>query len=166
VGFGVAGVFEHWGGGATLYGPDLRVTAWLAPRLTATLRLGLRDGATASAPDGEVHSSAWVAGAGVALQVTPWQRGGIDGVARLDLERISYVAVPNPRAQGSAQAGFALIAGAGAAGWFDLGVSVRVMIEGVATLPVRPLRAQDAGQDVSAVSGIGFAGGVGVGVVL
>jgi hypothetical protein len=166
VGFGAAGVIEHWAGGATLYGPDLRVAARLASHLSVALRLGLRDGVTANAPDGEVHPTAWVAGAGATIQVTPWQRVGIDGVGRFDVERVSYVAVPNPRARGSADAGFAVIAGAGVDGWLDLGASVRVMLEGVATVPVRALRPQDAGQDVSSVSGIGFAGGVGVGVVL
>jgi hypothetical protein len=166
VGFAAAAAIEHWAGGATLYGPDLRVTAWLASRLAAGLRLGLRDSVTASAPDGQVHATGWVAGAGAKLQITPWQRAGIDGVGRFDVERVSYLATPNPQARGSANAGIAVIAGAGAEGWVDLGASVRIAIEGFATVPVRSVRAQDAGRDVSSISGIGFAGGMGVGVVL
>jgi hypothetical protein len=164
--FGAVGAIEHWGGGATLYGADLRVTAWLASPLTATLRLGLRDGLTVTAPDGDVHATAWVAGVGAALQVTPWRRAGVEGVGRFDVERVSYLAFPNAKARGSTDAGVALIAGAGADAWVELGGSIRMAIEGLATVPVRSVRAQDAGRDVSSISGIGFAGGVGVGVVL
>ncbi len=161
------GAIEHWSGGGTLYGGDLRVTAWPLARLAVVLRVGLRGSSTASAPDGEVHATAWVAGAGGALRVTPWERGsGIDAIARFDAEGVSYAAVPNPQARAAAEAGVALIAGTGADGWVDLGRSLRLVIEGLATVPVRAVRALDAGRDVSSVSGIGIAAGVGVGVVL
>jgi hypothetical protein len=165
-GFAATAAIEHWDGGATLYGADLQVTVWLASRLSVELRLGLRDSLTASAPDGEVHATAWVAGAGAALQLTPWRRAGVEGVARFDIERLSYLAVPNPEARGSADVGIALVVGAGAEAWVDLGGPVRMAIEGLATAPVRSVRAQDAGRDVSSIAGIGFAGGLGVGVVL
>jgi hypothetical protein len=165
-GFGAAAAIEHWTGGSTLYGADLGVMAWLAPRLATVLRLGVRAGATASAPDGQVRASAWVAGADAALRVTPWQADGIDAVARVNLEEVSYFAVPNPTAHGSSESGLALVAGAGAQGWFALSASIRLAIEGLVMVPIRPVRAQDAGRDVTAVSGVGVAGGLGLGAVL
>ena len=165
-GFGVAGIVEHWAGGATLYGADLRATAWPAPRVGAQLRLGLRGSSTVSAPDGQIRTSALVAGAGATVRVTPWERLGIEAVARLDIESVSYVAVPNVTASGSSQSGLALVAGGGVEGWVTVAPSLRLTLEGLMTLPLRPVRAQDSGRDVTAVSGIGVAGGLGLGVVL
>ncbi|HLK39799.1 MAG TPA: hypothetical protein VKU41_23745 [Polyangiaceae bacterium] len=165
-GIGVSGALEHFGSGATLYGADVRGAAGFGPRFAAVFRLGLRAAPTAGAPDGEVHSSAWLAGAGAAVRITPWRTGGVDAVARFDVERVSYVAVPAPQARGAAETGTALLAGAGAQGWIEVGPSLRLVLDASLELPFQPVRAQDAGRDVTSVSGIGVAGGLGLGVVL
>jgi hypothetical protein len=163
---GVAGAIEYSSGGALLYGEDLRAAMRLTPCLAAAVRLGQRGSSPAGSADGEVHTTAWLAGVGATLRVTPWQHGGIDALARFDVEQVSFVAVPRPGARGGAATGVTLVAGSGGEAWIGLGPSLRLTIDGLVTVPLWPLKAQDAGRDVTAVSGPGVAGGLGLDVLL
>jgi len=156
---------EHWAGSATLYGADLRVALGTASRFGAAVRFGARAAATALAADGQVHTTALLGGLSASFRATPAARGyGLDAVARVDLARIFYVAVPNPGAGGAAQAATTALVGAGLDGWFRLGSSARVLAEILVNTPLPPVVAEDGGRQEIAVSGAGVEGGLGVGV--
>jgi hypothetical protein len=157
-------VGDTWGGSATFFGADLRATAWLSPRVGAELRLGFRDAPSATAPDGEVHATALLAGLGASLRTLWSPRHGLYSVVRLDAARISFAPMPNSRSVGSTQAETTLLAGAGLGGWVVLGSSARLLAEVLGEVPLRPVLAADAGRRILAVSGVGLEGGIGLGV--
>jgi hypothetical protein len=163
-GIAAIAVGDSWGDAATFFGADLRATAMLSPRIGAELRFGVRDAPSATAPDGEVHATALLAGLGASLRTLWSPRYGLDSVVRLDAARISFDATPNPRSVGSARAETTLLAGAGFGGWVVLGSAVRLLAEVLGEVPLRPVLAADAGRRVLAVSGAGVEGGMGLGV--
>jgi hypothetical protein len=143
-------VGDTWGGSATFFG--------------AELRLGFRDAPSATAPDGEVHATALLAGLGASLRTLWSPRYGLYSVVRLDAARISFAPMPNSRSVGSTQAETTPLAGAGLGGWVVLGSSARLLAEVLGEVPLRPVFATDAGRRVLAVSGVGLEGGIGLGV--
>jgi hypothetical protein len=157
-------VADTWGDAATFFGVDLRATALLSPRIGAELRLGVRDAPSATAPDGEVHATALLAGLGASLRTLWSPRYGLYPVVRLDAARIFFDAMPNARSVGSARAETTLLAGAGLGGWVVLGSAVRLLAEVLGEVPLRPVVAADAERRVLAVSGVGVEGGMGLGV--
>jgi hypothetical protein len=158
---------EHWAGSATLYGADLRVATSSASRFGAVLRLGARGAPTALAADGQVHTTALLGGVSASFRATPsGNRYGLQAIARLDVARLFYVAVPNPGASGAVQAETTILVGAGMDGWFGLGTSVSVLGEILVNTPLRPVVADDGGRQVIAVSGAGIEGGLGIRVAL
>jgi len=160
--FGALGVMEHYSGGQTLYGADLQGSLWITRRLSAGARLGLRSALSASAPDGDVRATAFVAGLEAALTATPpaW-RWGLDALLRFDLERLSYLAVPNAGASAPGGAATAFLAGAGARLSWTVAGPIRLMAEVLAEVPVRPVEATDSGGGVVGVEGVGVEAALG-----
>jgi hypothetical protein len=154
---GVDGSLERFGSGTTLYGADARFGAWLAPRLSAGLRLGLRSGAAVSAADGTVQPSAWLVGAAGTVTLTPPESWwGLDAIGRFDVEHVSFVPTPLDTATGSSRSDYALLASLGPQAWFRVASTLRVGAEVLAVVPVRPVDATDAHVGVSGVSGAGL----------
>jgi hypothetical protein len=154
---------EHWAGTGTLIGADLRIDVGSASRFGAGLRLGARGAPAALAPDGQVHTTALLGGVSASFRATPAiSRYGLDAIVRLDVARISYVALPNPGASGNAQAETTALAGAGMDGWIGLGSATRLLGEVLVNAPLRPVVADDGGRQVTAVSGAGIEGGLGI----
>ncbi len=160
---GVDGALQHFGSGTTMYGADARLGAWLAPRVAAGLRFGLLSGGAASATDGSVQPSAWIAGGAAVVTVTPPQhRWGIDALGRFDVEHVSFVGVPRGTATGSSQSDYALLAGLGPQAWFRILPTLRVGAEVLAALPLRGVEAADAHVSFAGVSGVGVSTQLGV----
>lgn len=154
---GVDAALQHFGSGTTLYGADARLAAWLAPRVAAGLRLGLRSGSAVSAADGSVTPSAWIAGAAAIVTVTPPDyRWGIDAVGRFDVEHVSFAATPGAAATGTSKSDYALLAGLGPQAWFRVLPTLRLGAELLATLPLRPVEAADAHVVFAGLSGPGL----------
>jgi len=160
--FGAVATLEHYSGGQTLYGADLQGALWVTRRLSAGVRIGLRSASPASAPDGDVRATAFVAGLEASVTATPplW-RWGLDALARFDLERVSYLATPNTGASASGGAATAFVAGAGARVFWSVGGPIRLLAEVLVDLPVQPVQATDAGGSVVSVEGIGVQGALG-----
>jgi hypothetical protein len=160
--FGALATIEHYSAGQTLYGADLQASLWVTRRLSAGARLGLRSALSASAPDGEVRASAFVAGLEAAVTATPpaWS-WGLDALLRFDLERVSYLAVPNAGASAPGGAATAFLAGAGARLSWSVAGSIRLIAEALAEVPVRPVEATDSGGGVVGLEGVGVQGALG-----
>ena len=165
VGFTTMAAFEV-GSGGILYGGDIRLTVPAGRRFAGVARAGIREAPVAAGADGRVHTSLVLAGLGATFRTTPSEgRYALDVVVRTDVARVSYVAVPNPGATGQAQTGTAVLAGGGVDAWVALGTAVRFACELLVEVPLRPVRADDAGHQVTAIAGVGGAVGVGLGVV-
>jgi hypothetical protein len=155
---GVDGAFEHFASGSSFYGADARFAAWLIPRLAATFRGGLRSGSAIGATDGEVRPEAWLAGVGAEVGVTPPEllRWGLEAIARFDVEHVSFTPTPRASAVGAPLSDFALVAGLGAQAWLRILPTLRLGVQAVALLPVRPVEATDAHVEIAGVSGAGI----------
>ena len=165
VGFETMAAFEI-GAGGILYGGDVRLSVPAGQRFSGLARAGVREAPVAEGTDGRVHTSLVLAGLGASFRTTPTGgRYALDVVARGDVARVSYVAVPNPGATGQAQTGTAVLVSGGVDAWVALGSAVRFTCELLGEVPVRPVRAEDAGRQVTAIAGVGAAAGVGIGVV-
>ena len=160
---GVDATLQHFGSGTTLYGADLRFAAWLTPRLTAGLRLGLRSGAAVAATDGDVQPSAWIAGAAAVVTITPpAYRWGIDAIGRFDVEHVSFVPTPRNAATGWSRSDYALLACLGPQAWLRVASTLRIGAELAAILPLRPVDATDASIRVAGLSGAGWSADIGL----
>jgi hypothetical protein len=160
--FGAAATLEHYSGGQTLYGADLQAGLWITRRIAAGARLGLRSASSAAAPDGDVRATAFAAGLEASVTTTPltWS-WGLDGLARFDLERINYLAVPNAGVTASGGAATAFVAGAGARWFWSIAGPIRLVVEVLVDVPVRPVQATDSGGRVVAVEGVGVQSAIG-----
>ncbi len=156
-------VGEHWAGSATLYGADLRVVLGNSSPFGAGLRAGARGAPTASAADGQVHTTAVLGGVEVSFRATPsGDRHGVDAVARLDIARIAFQSVPNPGARGTDRAETAVLVGAGMQGWIAPFDSTRFFAEALVEAPLQAVGAKDDGRTVVAVAGAGVEAAVGI----
>jgi hypothetical protein len=154
---------EAWAGSLALYGVDVRVAVAMPSGLGATARVGIREGPSVSAQDGQIQASALLGGIGLSLRtVPPWHRYGLDAVVRVDAARIAFGATPSAGASGGSQSDATVLVGAGVDGWAALGGSVSLMAEALIDTPLRPVAADDAGRSVVAASGAGIEGGVGI----
>jgi hypothetical protein len=154
---------EAWGGALGLYGVDVRASLASAWGLAATARLGVREGATARGPDGQVHPSAMLGGVGLSVRAVPrGSRLGMDALARIDVVHLTYDATPNAGAGGRSRSDATLLVGAGVDGWVMLGASAALLAEVLIDAPTRPVVADDAGRSVVAASGAGIEGGLGI----
>jgi hypothetical protein len=154
---------EAWAGSLSLYGVDVRVAVAVPSGFAVTARIGVREGPTVSATDGQVEASALLGGIGLSFRaVPPWHRYGIDAIARVDAARIAYGATPSAGATGGAQSDTTVLVGAGVDGWVALGASVSLLAEILVDTPVRPVAADDAGRSIVAASGAGVEGGAGI----
>jgi hypothetical protein len=161
----VDGALEHFASGTTLYGADARFSARLMPRLAGALRVGLRSGSVATAPDGDgqVQPSAWLAGVGLFFTMTPPEsRWGLDAAGRFDVEHVTFVPTPANGAHGTSASYLALVAGLGLQGWFRVLPTLLAGAQVFALLPVRPVDAADANADFTGVSGAGIAAQLGL----
>jgi hypothetical protein len=160
--FGAMAVIEHYSGGQTLYGADVQGQLWVTRRLSAGVRLGLRSAFSASAPDGDVGATAFVAGLEAAVTATPpaWS-WGVDAVARFDLERVSYVAVADAGNKASGSAASAFLVGAGARVFWTVAKPLSLVAEVLADVPIRPVQATDSGDAVVGLVGVGVQAALG-----
>ncbi len=160
---GVGFVWEQYANGVTLYGADARLGAWWTRRFETALQFGLRTGPTATASDGTVQPSAWSLGlAGIYTFTPPEDRWGLDGVASLAVERVTFVPTPLGTATGSEQSGYAVLGSVGPQGWFAVLPALRVGAEVLATVPLRGVDATDGGNRFAGLSGLGWTAQLGV----
>ncbi|MGO9836990.1 MAG: hypothetical protein ACLP1X_22570 [Polyangiaceae bacterium] len=160
---GVSAVGETYAHGLTLYGVDTRLGVFVARRLQLAGQFGLRDGASASASDGTARSTAWsLAASALVALVDPQRTWGLDAVAMLGTERVTFAASPVGNAAASAQSGFAWLAGAGAQASVEIVPALRVGAEILAVLPLRGVDADDAHTRFVGLSGPGVAAQAGV----
>jgi hypothetical protein len=165
---GVAFGVEQYAGGALLYGPDARLGGWLTERLEMAARFGLRTGPAVEAADGVAQPSAWSAGiAGIyTLTSSSAKTWGVDGEARLDVERVTFAAIPRAGASGSERSGYAVLANAGPQTWFAIVRALRLGVEVLATVPLRGVEATDARERFTGIVGIGWMALAGLGSTL
>jgi hypothetical protein len=159
---GALAATEHYSGGQTQYGGDLEAGVWITRRLSLGARAGLRSALSASAPDGNVSASTFLVGLDAALAVTPpaW-RWTLDALARFGLEHIDYLATAAPGAHALDGSATALLASAGARVSFGVWGPLRLDLEALVDVPVRPVQATDSGGEVVGVSGVGARGALG-----
>jgi hypothetical protein len=154
---------EAWAGSLGLYGVDVRVAVGTPSGLAATARVGVRQGPTVQAADGQIQASAILGGLGVSFRaVPPGHRFGLDAILRIDAARITFAATPNPGAGGGDQSDATLLVGAGVDGWATIAASTALVAEVLINAPLRPVAADDAGRSVVAASGAGVEGGAGI----
>jgi hypothetical protein len=167
---GVAFAWEQFAFGTALYGADARLGVWLARRIALEGRFGLRTaGGSVAASDGSVQTSAWSAGAGAAVTLTPLPSDpvwGIDAVVRFDVMHVTFVPTPVSPATGAVAADYALVPAAGARAWVAVFPALRIGAEAVGCAAVQGVSATDGGQRVTGVGGMGWGAGVGVWSVL
>ncbi len=161
---GVGFVWEQYARGVILYGADARLGAWWTRRFETALQLGLRTGPTATATDGTVQPSAWSLGlAGIYTFTSSESRWGLDGVAVLDVERLSFIPTPAPGgATGSGRSGFALLSSLGPQAWFAAVPRLRLGAQVLATVPLRGVDATDAQTRFVGLSGAGWLAQLGI----
>jgi hypothetical protein len=161
---GVGFVWEQYAQGVVLYGADARLGAWVTRRLEIALGFGLRSGPNASATDGTVQPSAWSLGiSGIYTLTPPEDRWGLDGVAVVDVERLSFAPTPAAGgATGSEQSGFALLASLGPQVWFAVAPALRVGAQVLATVPLRGVDVTDARDQFLGLGSVGWLGQLGV----
>jgi len=158
--------FESYSGGQVAVGGDLRGGVRALPRLTVTLRIGLRQGSQVTAPDGRIRSSAVLVGTGLKLALTqPRARAGLEAIGRVDAARVSFLADANPNAFGTPSQGTAIVAGGGLSAWVALGPSVVLQAEATMGGALRPVRVTDMGSEVTAIAGLALAAGGGIAAV-
>ena len=155
--------FEWYGGGQELYGVDMRAGFRPTRRLTALLRLGLRQGLAVAAPDGSIRSSAILVGVGAKLALTPpSDPAGVEILGRVDAVRMSFLPTADPGALEHPNQATAIVAAAGLSGWIALATSMRLVVDGTLGAPLRPVQATDTGSEVTAVRGVALAAGGGL----
>jgi hypothetical protein len=160
---GVGFVWEQYAHGVTLYGADGRLGAWLTRRFELAAQFGLRTGPTATARDGAVQPGAWSLGlAGIYTFTSPESRWGLDGVALLDVERLTFVPTPARGATGTEQDGYAVLGSLGPLGWFAVLPALRIGCQVLATVPLRGVDATDGSARFTGLSGPGWGAQVGV----
>ncbi|MGD0526238.1 MAG: hypothetical protein ABSE49_13890, partial [Polyangiaceae bacterium] len=144
-------------------GADARLGAWWTRRFETALQLGLRTGPTATAADGTVQPSAWSLGLAGIYTFTPTEsRWGLDGVAVLDVERLTLVPTPSAGATGYEGSNYAVLGSLGPQGWFAVLPALRIGAEVLATVPVRGVDAMDASTRFVGLGGVGWAAQLGV----
>ncbi len=145
---------EHFGGGVSQFGADALVVIAPTQRFRLRLALGIRQGLTVSAPDGNIRSTAagmTFEGGPLLLRSSRFELGWTVG-AHLAWARLQGVSAR--MALSSDLSGLARFARTGLNAaihpigpwWFELGVGVG--------LPLRGLEATDAGRDVTGVAGL------------
>ncbi len=153
--------FSH--GGLVQLGSDLRLGFWATRRLAVIARLGLRSSPPVRAPNGNIRASAAVAGLGVRVPVAAsGHRRGIDLGARLDGERVTFLASADPGAVGGSGSATALLAASAVTGWLSLGSRLRIEAEAGVIAPLRPVFAVDTEQRVVGVAGVGLSVSLGI----
>jgi hypothetical protein len=157
------GAAEHATGGLDRLGVDVRVGYWVTPSLALGLRLGARTSPRVHAPDGESDAEIWLGGAGAVVALTPRGRAaGLEALARVDGEHVTFVAHPNAGARGSDASSFAVVAAAGLGGYLRLGEAWSLVVEGSAGYALRPVDATDGGVAFTGLSGLDVGGALGV----
>lgn len=160
---GLALGLEHYAGGQSLVGPDLRSALAVSPRVALDLHLGYRTGLTVAAPDGDVRSSALLFGAGGAWSLTPPSAQlGLDALVRFDVARVSFFASATSGAIASSGTETAVLGALGPRGWLRIGAAWRLALDVLVVAPFRPARATDNGAVVTSVSGAGIAAALSV----
>jgi len=160
---GVGFVWEQYAHAVTLYGADARLGAWWTRRFETALQFGLRTGPSATATDGTVQPSAWSLGLAGIYTFTPTEsRWGLDAVAHLEIERVTFVPTPAGGATGSEQSSFAVLGGVGPQAWFAAVPALRLGAQVLATLPLRAVDATDAHARFEGLGGAGWLAQLGV----
>jgi hypothetical protein len=164
---GFVGVFfavDHFGQGLTRLGADVRMALGLLTPLWLELRLGVREGLPASAPDGDVRMTSVLAGlAGVYSVTRPASLVGFGILARLDVEDVLAEAAAVGGARAGAGSAAAMVGVAGARVWLPLGRTLRMDAEAALGGALLPVSATDAGQRVTGVGGVATTLALGMG---
>jgi hypothetical protein len=110
-----------------------------------------------------VQPSAWSLGlAGIYTFTPPEGRWGLDGVASLAVERLTFVPTPLGAATGSERSGYAVLGSLGPQGWFAVLPALRVGAEVLGTMPLRGVDATDGGNRFAGLGGVGWTALLGV----
>jgi len=155
-------VYETFDGGQTLLGVDARLGLKLVGPLSATARLGFRQGLREPADHGSVRASALVGGLGVRVELGGGQRLKVDLLGRFDALRLNASAFAEAGATAREDAGLALVLGGGPGLRVLLSRSLRLVADATAGHAVRPVHITDDGQRVSGASGLVLGAGGGV----
>ena len=160
---GTALAFEVYDGGQRFWGIDARAGFRPLSRLSATLRVGLRNGSSADAPNGSVGASAQVLGIGAELSIAHLSQAfEVDLIGRVDAVHVSYVPKADPGALAQSEDDTAIVATGGLAATVALSTRAALFAEVSAGAPLRPVRAADSGNEVVSIAGLALMTGVGV----
>jgi hypothetical protein len=155
---------DHFGEGQTRLGADVRVALSMLSPLGLELRLGVREGLPASAPDGDVRMTSVLAGlAGVFSLTGPSSRPGFGLLARLDVEDVFVAGSAVGGGRANAGSAAAMVGEAGARVWMPLGPVLRMDAEAAVGGALIPVSATDAGQRVTGVGGVATSIALGMG---
>jgi hypothetical protein len=155
-------VYESFDGGQALLGVDARLGLQLFGPLSVTARLGYRQGLPQQADHGSVHSSAFLGGLGLRLELVGEGRLKLDVLGRADAMRLNADAFPEAGASAREDAGTAVVLGGGPGLRVVLSRSLRLVVDVTAGGAVRPVHITDDGRRVSGASGLVLGAGGGV----
>jgi hypothetical protein len=158
-------VYEAYGGGLALLGVDLRGAVRVTGPLSATLRVGYRQGLPEPAPHGSLRASALLAGLGLRLRFVEGERFQLFLLGRTDALRLSADAYADAGATARAQTDVAIVASVGPGLALALSDHLRIGFDVTAGGALRPVHVTDTGERVSGVSGLSLAAGGGVSVL-
>jgi hypothetical protein len=155
---GAAFAFESYAGRQKFLGIDARAGLWLVEHLAVTLRFGLRRGFEVKSTNGSVRTDAWLLGVGLRVPLMPpSEMFGLDVQGRADVIYASYVPEAEPGVIARRGEATAIVAWAGIAPTFQPVTRLRIAVEGALGAPLRPIRATDTGDSVSAIEGLAYA---------
>ncbi len=128
-------------------------------------RLGARQALAASASDGVMRGSAWLAGAGLLFRVTrPESRASLGFVGHIDALRLQFFAEPQPGVTSFARAGTGFLCGLGVLGALRLNQLTELRAQLDAGGVLKGVSATDGPQTVMAMNGAWLGASIGIGV--
>jgi hypothetical protein len=160
LGAGASG--EIYTSGPDHLGGDLFATFWAAPPLGVEARVGGRAVAVATAPHGEVKSSAVVSALGPVVRLTPiHERLGLDIGGQLALLHVRVAGDARPPAIGRVDFANAIYANGKLRGWFAVYPGLHIIAEVGVGAPLHGVRVFDGDFAVGGVVGTRLAGTLG-----
>jgi hypothetical protein len=159
--FGVGGAVEHFAGGMTLLGGDVRGETWFGSRVAAFLSAGLRASPEVDSTLGQVRTTAIHAGVGGRFAVTPdGAHAGVDASVALDVFGVRFDPDARSGATATPATDWALAASGSVGAWAALTQWARVRLSPGVAWPIRAVAAAAETDRVIASTGAGFVGAV------
>ncbi len=160
---GIMGMFELYGGGQNLIGPDFSLGLGWGSRWFLDLRGGYRKGVNVRSVHGTIRSHALTFGLGSQLLLTPPAYPLSLGLsARVQGTHCEFFGQADPNMRNFTRAGLALLAMGGVRAGARLSNRVHAFLDIEGALPIRSVSASDDADRITGISGAGLVSGLGL----